>query len=800
MFGASAGIKHSLMLMLLLTSSVGVLVSGAAYSGYDFFSARQLTRNSMETLAQILASNSAAALAFDNPDDASLTLSAARARAHVTAAMLYNRDGRLFAAYPGGFGADLLSERLPAAGFQFEGNGLIITRPVLQDQRRLGTLVLVSDLGAVYQRLRLDLLMGLMVLAVSLAVAYAVASRLQQTISRPILALAHTARAVSENRDYSVRAPSAQGLELTLLTGAFNHMLIRIEHDQRRLQSQLSRLDLLQRVTRAIGDRQDLPGLFDVVLRALEQDLKVDFCCACLHDPGTGVMRLVTVGAGSGAQAARLALTLGEELPIGPNGLRRCAAGELVFEPDTGALDYTLPRRFFLAGLRSLVIAPLLVVDRVGGMLLVARSARNDFSSTDCEFLLHLSQQVALAARQAQLHEALQRAYDDLRQSQQVMMQQDRLRALGQMASGIAHDINNAISPAALYTDLLLQDEAVLPAPARRQLTIIQRALEDVAATVARMREFYRPREQQTTLAPLALNRLVEDVIERTRSRWSNLSHERGVAVQLQQELAPDLPRIMGAEAEIRDALTNLVLNAVDAMPAGGVLTLRTRRVVADGGSVVCIEVADTGLGMDEETRRRCLEPFFTTKGERGTGLGLAMVYGMVQRHSAELAIDSEPGKGTTVRLSFPVWDASTSSTQPLPILVPPRALRILLVDDDPLILQSVRDILVADKHVVTIADGGHKGIEAFRAALAAGQNFDVVITDLGMPDVDGRQVAATVETLASATPVILLTGWGRRLVADDEVPPHVDRVLSKPPRISELREALATLVGTGSV
>jgi CheY-like chemotaxis protein len=195
---------------------------------------------------------------------------------------------------------------------------------------------------------------------------------------------------------------------------------------------------------------------------------------------------------------------------------------------------------------------------------------------------------------------------------------------------------------------------------------------------------------------------------------------------------------------------------------------------------------------MDEETRRRCLEPFYTTKGERGTGLGLAMVYGVAQRHGADVEIDSGVGRGTTVRLSFPVPAVEPSAPGAAP---PPQApasrLRILIVDDDPMLLRSLGDALGLDGHVVVSANGGRAGIDAFHAA---GQPFDVVITDLGMPYVDGRKVAEAVKAHAATTPVIMLTGWGQRLVADGEVPAHVDRVLSKPPKLRELRVALARL------
>jgi CheY-like chemotaxis protein len=257
----------------------------------------------------------------------------------------------------------------------------------------------------------------------------------------------------------------------------------------------------------------------------------------------------------------------------------------------------------------------------------------------------------------------------------------------------------------------------------------------------------------------------------------------------------------MGSEFEIRDALTNLVFNAVDAMPEGGTLTLRTREIGGSGSGAdalprqVCIEVIDTGIGMDEETRRRCLEPFYTTKGERGTGLGLAMVYGMVQRHSAGLEIDSKVGAGTTVRFLFGVAEPFAPAAEPLPQAAAPSRLRLLLIDDDPMLIKSLRDVLTEDGHEVSVADGGQKGIDTFIAALRRGNGFDAVITDLGMPYVDGRKVAASIKAASGRTPVILLTGWGKRLLAENDIPPHVDRVLSKPPRMAEVRATLAELV-----
>jgi len=300
------------------------------------------------------------------------------------------------------------------------------------------------------------------------------------------------------------------------------------------------------------------------------------------------------------------------------------------------------------------------------------------------------------------------------------------------------------------------------------------------------------PRGLELTLAPVEVNALVTQVIDLTRARWSNMPQERGVVIHVNAELEPKLPLILGAENELRDALTNLLLNAVDAMPEGGNIAFRTRSDPRDGQ--VIIEVEDTGVGMSETTRSRCLEPFFTTKGERGTGLGLPMVFGMAQRHDGDLEIDSELARGTTMRLIFPQLPTGlTTREHVLPERL--RSLRLLLVDDDPLLLRSLRDALELDEHEVVTAEGGQAGIDAFNDSMSEGHQFDAVITDLGMPYVDGRKVAARIRQLSGMIPIIMLTGWGHRLIATDETPEHVNRVLSKPPKMVELRGALTDLV-----
>ena len=585
-------------------------------------------------------------------------------------------------------------------------------------------------------------------------------------------------------------------------TAALEESGRKLEHEvagrrnaQQKLQSQLQRLSLLQQITRAIGERQDLQSIFQIVTGTLEVHLPVDFCCVLLFDPEDKYLTVTCLGARSLGVAEEVALGREERIEIDENGLTRCIWGQLVCEPQLGEVPFPMARSLAGAGLNALVAAPLMIETKVFGVLLVARGQGREFSSGECEFLKQLGEHVGLATHQAQLYGALHTAYEDLSQTQQAVLQQERLFALGQMASGIAHDINNAISPVTLYTEALLNEEEGLSARARRYLATIQRSIAGVAQTVANMREFYHQRDIEVALLPVNLNDLALQVVELTHARWSGMAQRKGIAIDVRTQLAPNLPGIIGFESELRDALVNLIFNAVDAMPEGGWLTLRTSagEESLHGGRtrrVVHLEVSDTGIGMDENTRHRCMEPFFTTKGESGTGLGLAMVYGTMQRHGAKVDIESAVGAGTTLRFQFPVPAVQAAEIR-APVATPRHALHVLVIDDDPLVSTAVRDTLETDGHRVAVAEGGQTGIDAFKSAQSSGTPFDVVITDLGMPGVDGRKVSRVVKESAPGTWVVMLTGWGQRMLADGDVPSHVDRVLSKPPMVRDLRAAL---------
>ncbi|MBN9690550.1 MAG: PAS domain-containing protein [Verrucomicrobia bacterium] len=572
---------------------------------------------------------------------------------------------------------------------------------------------------------------------------------------------------------------------------------------EERLRQQVARMRLVNQITHSIAQRHDLESILLVALTELEANLPIDLDVICLFDPGVGELRVEAMGPRSRPLNVELDLAERAIFPSAANGLESSLQAGVFYQPDLRLIPTGLCRRLAERGLRSVAAVPLERNGRTLGLLLAARKEVGGFSADDCEFLKQLSEQVFLAAHHAQLYQNLQRAYDDLRQSQKTLLQQERLRALGQMATGIAHDINNAISPIALYTESLLEREPNLSPGARENLKIIRQAIQDVSSTVERIREFYRPREESQPTLLVDLNEQVRRVSDLTRARWRDQTQRQGTTISLRLELDPTLPTIVGVESEIREALTNLIFNAIDAMPTGGTLTLRTQRAARKGGvaksipvpSEVLLEVGDTGVGMDEKVRRHCLEPFFTTKGERGTGLGLAMVYGTMQRHSGEIEVISQLGEGTRIQLWFPTPPLGTvSAPEPPASPGPTNSLRLLVVDDDAMLGKSLQDALEGDGHHVKLTGSGKEGLSAFESALEQGEPFAVVITDLGMPEIDGRQVAQAVKRRSPQTPVILLTGWGHRMQSEGDIPPGVDRLLAKPTRLRDLREALAAL------
>lgn len=385
-------------------------------------------------------------------------------------------------------------------------------------------------------------------------------------------------------------------------------------------------------------------------------------------------------------------------------------------------------------------------------------------------------------------NEQLAAAMEELKKTQAEMLEQERLRALGQLASGIAHEFNNSLSVILGYTELMLSLPQKLEdrEETLRYLELIHTAAKDATVIVTRMREFYRPQEKNTPRQWVRLDDMVKQSISLTMPKWKEQAQNRGVTIEVCKELEK-VPPIRGKEAELRELLTNLILNAIDAMQQDGRVVIRTRRQ----GHFVTLEVEDNGIGMDEETRKKCLQPFFTTKGEEGTGLGLPQVCTLVRRYNGEIGVESQKGKGSCFRISFPISeecsrDDQTSSKKASPL---PR-LKILLVEDELAVLDVLTDRLRADKHEVMAIQDGRKAL-----ALVKQESFDLVITDRAMPYMNGDSVAREVKQYCPDLPVIMVTGIGSIMKARKDIPPYVDKVLGKPVSQEKLRETMAQLI-----
>gem|GEM_PF-1387364 len=386
----------------------------------------------------------------------------------------------------------------------------------------------------------------------------------------------------------------------------------------------------------------------------------------------------------------------------------------------------------------------------------------------------------------------LERALKELRQAQRRFVDQERQRALSQMASGIAHDFNNALSSIQGFSDLLLQSpekfsDTVL---VKRYVGLINTAARDAAQVVRRLRKFYRPSDEEI-IEPVDVNRLIEEAVALTEPVWKHKTQARGAPITVETRFQDHLSA-SGNRTELNEVLTNLIFNAVDAMPEGGVLSFDTRR---EGGWIV-LEVNDTGLGMDAMVRRQCMNPFFTTKGEAGSGLGLATVQGIMARHQGQIEIVSEPGQGTTFVLRIPAAGNREEGADMKETVEGERSsLKVLVVDDDEQQRLLLSEYLKADNHRPDTAANGIEGMQKF-----ADGWYDLVITDRAMPEMNGDALARNIKATAPGKPVIMVTGFGDMMDAAGEAPPAVDMVLSKPVSLDRLRHAMRRVLSGEAV
>ncbi|MEO1334058.1 MAG: ATP-binding protein [Myxococcota bacterium] len=529
----------------------------------------------------------------------------------------------------------------------------------------------------------------------------------------------------------------------------------------------MARLQALSEIARAISSTLDVEGVFRIVgdrLRPLIDYSAVDLLVLDDVEQCFRVRRIERPPEG-----ATPIVRLQEPRPVDADPLLTDA----LFSQQTVMRDSPIP----VGGQQAIV--PIVSDQAPVGLFLV--TAPTPFRDTDLQLLNDLAAHMAISLRNARTFSELERAYRELKDAQELLVRAEKLQALGEMAAGVAHDFNNVLSAILGRAQML---EVMLINPEHlRSVKVIEKAALDGAGTVRRIQAFAKEKPE-SPLAPVTLNPIVRESMERAAPLAANPSR----AVETVMDLG-EVPQVLGDAVELREALGNLINNALDAMPHGGRLTVRTG---GDGGP--WFEVEDTGIGMAPETANRIFDPFFSTKGDQGSGLGLSVTYAIVQRHGGRFEVDSERNRGTRIRVyledaqvsgDWPTAAASSDNESDTPDVTRQGA-RVLLIEDDVAVRDVLADILRTGEHQVITAANGVEGLRRF-----AENEFDMVLTDLGMPEMDGWAVARAVKEQQPDMPVGLITGWGSELDDTDLTARGVDVLVSKPVRFSDVLDAV---------
>ena len=542
--------------------------------------------------------------------------------------------------------------------------------------------------------------------------------------------------------------------------------------------AQKARLSALLTVSQAMVSSLELDKILNTIARQVREVVQADECTVFLLDDS----RTVLAPAACDVQSYReeimaLRLRVGDGIT---GVVAQTGRGEVVNSAQTDPRAVDVPNTPDEES--ALLCVPLFAREEVIGVITLVRIGpeRRFFVGEELELATLFAAQASAAIANARMYEQTKVAYDQLRSTQHQLVQSAKLNALGEMAGGVAHDFNNILAAILGRTQLLLR--SMENPEIRRQLVVIEQAALDGASTVRRVQEFTRLRQDEH-FETVDIRQVQRDVVEFTRPAWMTNAKKRGIHVEVRQFVESSQP-VAGNASELREVFTNLILNALDAMPFGGLILVTSQ----DTGDRVVVHVRYTGIFMDAETQARIFDPFFTTKPVKGTGLGLSVAYGIVTRHHGTISVDSQAGLGTEFVLTFPTGhEPHAGALEARPGAPAELArMRILVIDDEEPVLDVLADMFRNRGQEVRTAIGGEAGIAEF-------QRFhpQVVFSDLGMPDVNGWDVARRVKSQAPETPVVLVTGWGSQLEEGTAQARGVDLIMAKPFSMDDVDLAL---------
>ena len=597
----------------------------------------------------------------------------------------------------------------------------------------------------------------------------------------PVVALVDDggADAICDQPCYAYLNPSVPGVTLaTVLRQACVHAHVMLDALEMRMQ-----LEELNAIGIGLSAERDLDALLELILTKGREITRSD----------AGSLYVVETTP-EGERCLRFKLAQNDSvhvefkestLPISADSVAGyvALAGEILMIDDVYALPADSPFRFNTGfdekvGYRttSMLVVPMKTPggETIGVLQLInckripTQAEVLPFPERYRNLAASLASQAGVAIQNARLFQELGAALQEVEASQKQLVQAERLSALGEMAAGVAHDFNNLLAVVVGRAEILIakgQDPSVA-----RDIEIIRTAAWDGANTVRRIQEFTRTRRVRTA-SQVEIPALLRDVVELTKGRWKDEAQSRGISYDVVVEGGTDSP-VAGISAELREVFMNLLINGLDAMPGGGQFVFR----ISDDASTVIVAAEDTGSGMSEETRRRVLEPFFTTKGARGTGLGLAVSWGIVKRHGGTIEIESTVGMGSIFTIRLPISSGDSAPDVAETTVRQIRSGRILVIDDEPEVRCVLRDMLTPCGHTVIEADSGETGL-----ALLEREAVDVILTDISMPGMSGWDVAAACQRQFPQTPLGFVTGWGDRLDEQETTRAGVRFIVSKP-------------------
>ncbi|MDR9459984.1 MAG: response regulator, partial [Dehalococcoidia bacterium] len=577
--------------------------------------------------------------------------------------------------------------------------------------------------------------------------------------------------------------------DLDFLFGVANQAAVAIENTRlyQEAKDRADWIDMISQLTRVIGTSLDMSEVYETFTVTLKNLVDFDRISIGLVDGDS--LRFLAV-----SSQVPTELDIGVTIPL----KKSVAAWVIAHQCTNIENDFTKERQFAVDGnhvrdgLRSAIRVPLIYKGEIFGTLNLTSCRPYAYGEREQKILEQVAGHVAVAVQNALLYDEVKRAYEEtshayeeLNQAQDLMVRSEKLRALGEMAGGVAHDFNNVLTVILGRAQLAI--ESVEDPVLKKSLTAIEQAAIDGATTVRSLQEFTRVRKDRISDS-VNVSHMVMSALQMAEPRLKERTEKDGRAIEVSTELNVT-ESVLGDIAELREALINIIFNAVDAMPDGGKISIKAWRE----NNRVVISIADTGVGMSDQTKDKVFDPFFTTKGPSGVGLGLSMAYGIITRHGGDISAESSLGKGTTFYIKLPIGGEEMQNGSSSDSLNATGKAKILLVDDDPNVNEVLELMLSQIGYDVTAVSHGQEAITLFKQG-----NYDLVITDLGMPDVSGWDVAEAVKQRSPETPVVLITGWGVQVDSAQRDKVGVDGVIAKPFSRQTLSDEMVRLLKNG--